>query len=156
MTKRQRFKLTTVTLRSIPSGLARLPAAYRNMDWHRCYRVGLSAVVIGSPLSLIIYGELTDMPSGVRAPLFAIIGGMALAVTADARADQTWEKKLKWATSIMAVAAVGLSGYEWLRSQDAGPWISLLGSVGTALAVLALAVNIDDKAKEKDRGDDGG
>ena len=81
---------------------------------------------------------------------------MALAVTANARADQTWEKRLKWATSIIAIAAVGLSGYEWLMSQDAGPWIRLLGVVGTALAVLALAVNVDDKAKEEARADDGG
>ena len=126
------------------------------MDWHRGYRVVLSVLVIGSPVGLIFYGELTNMPSGVRAPLFAIIAAMALAVTANARADQTWEKKLKWGTSIMAVAAVGLSGYEWLMSQDAGPWIRLVGVVGTALAMLALVVNIDDKAKEEDRADEGG
>ena len=105
------------------------------MDWHRGYRVGLSVVVIGSLMGLVFYDDLTNMPSGVLAPLFAIIAAMALAVTANARADQTWEKRLKLAVSITALAAVGLSGFHWLMSQDAGPWIRLLGVVGTALAV---------------------
>ena len=126
------------------------------MDWHRGYRVVLSVVVIGSLMGLVIFGNLTNMPSGVLAPLFAIIAAMGLAVTVNARADQTLDKRLKWAVSIIAIAAVGLSGYQWLMSQDAGPWIRLLGGVGTALAVLALAVNIDDEAKEEDRGDEGG
>ena len=56
MPRRRRFKLTAITFRSIL------------MDWHRSYRVVLSVVVIGSPVGLIIYGELTNMPSGVRAP----------------------------------------------------------------------------------------
>ena len=120
----RRFKLAALRFRRIPDGLARLRLGCRQwrtgVDWHRAYRVALSVLVIGSPVGLIIYGELTNMPSGVRAPLFAIIAAMALAVTANARADQTWEKSLKWATSIIAIAAVGTL---WLRvAEESGCW----------------------------------
>ena len=125
------------------------------MNWHRRYRVGLSVVVIASPLSLLFYADFVDMPSGVQAPLFAIIAAMALAAGANARADQTWEKGLKWALPIIAIAAVGLSAFHWLLSEDAGTWIKLLGGVGTLLAVLALAVNIYEEANG-DRDDEGG
>ena len=154
--QRKRFKLGEISFKPLSDGLARLRLAYRDMDWHRGYRVVLSVVVIGSLMGLVFYGDLTNMPSGVQAPLFAIIAAMGLAVTVKARADQTWEKRLKLAVSLTAIAAVGLSGFQWLMSQDAGTWIRLLGVVGTALAMLALAVNVHDMAEEEDRADEGG
>ena len=122
------------------------------MDWHRGYRVVLSVLVIGSLFGLLFGGDLANLDSGVLAPLFAIIAATGLAVTAKARADQTWEKRLKLGVSLAAIAAVGLSGFHWLLSVNAETWARGLGIGGTLLAVLALAVNVADM---QEGGEDG-
>ena len=103
---------------------------------------------------MLIFGE--SVGHDVRAPLFAIVAAMGLAVTSSVRVQQKGEQLLKLFVSFISIAAAGLSGWEWLQAADAGTAIEALGAAGAVLATLIFAANLDDEAKEEVRSDKGG
>ncbi len=114
------------------------------MNTKRVLRVTLAVVVIGSLVGLAVYAALTDLAAGVQAPLFALIAATGLAVGMRVRTGQIWERALNLLVLVTAGAAVVLSAYLWLLSQDAKTGLEVVGAVGAGLAVIALLVNLDD------------
>ena len=162
----RRFKLAALRFRRIPDGLARLRLGCRQwrtgVDWHRAYRVALSAIVIGSLLAL--RGFRDYFADREMAPLLAVVAAMGLAVMAGAhrpegKPEGKLEIGLNGLVSLATIGAAGLSGFEWLASEDSRLWVQLLGGAGTAFAVLVYGATVYDvigTMERKDRADEGG
>ena len=108
----------------------------------------LGGLVIASLPGLLVYADMTNLPAGVQAPLYALIAANGLAVALGARADQT-RGRFNWIVGVAAIGAAALSAYQWLVNENAGTAIELVGVAGAALALLALLVNAYDVEAEK-------
>ncbi len=121
-------------------------------------RAALGVIVLGSLLVLVIYASLTEIEDGVKAPLYALIAATGLAVVLGARAKNRWESVLNLMVQVAAIAAAVFSAYNWLRSEDAGTGLEIVGAAGAFLAGIAFSLNLDNvdaliKNQDSDNGE---